>query len=941
MCFAQKKLIPLIVLSIVFSLSVTAQEKANSPSLKLQKAGFTKLTISWDSIDGAKSYKVSRNDKPLATISKTSYTDSGLQPGTEYTYQVKPANNDPSRELSLTAKTLAPMPFDSFELVQQAVDYFHESKLESATMIKSITTKIPGFKSFSTMDVGILQKMINAEYENFKEPTPELTPEEEATAKAEIQQILKEFGGHSFLVFYMHYKLIELADQHQAEGKYAAAEILFEAALKLINNVDNITFTTLASLARMKIAVLNENSSREDIIAAVKASQEYYLRFFTYFPKSNSTWAVQAYACAMYAHFRYFPKILSYDKYDQSFFDSALALAESSRKIADQDDVLARNRVDRITAWVPGNMTISVMKTDGNASSVKLIVKNVSNNLPNYVFYDDSSADDRSFSPNGNPLKIPVYKGHLYEIVAQYDVEGGAPIKYAFPALKYQQGTKIMFYQQKEPVIQNLPSGNNDPELVFVVSRPTMPYNLKVERIQDSSTLYWDWVKPNTDYQFKCFKIFRDGTEVGTVDDQSKTNFLLELTDSIANYTVRAYDVNDAPSPESQSVKVLPVIKEEAVSGPDGNVAVGGKDSENNLPTISASGASPAFKSKKDTRPNIAVASSNSEQQVTPEPKKEEFDAKSPETKTMLIDAAGIGDLAMVKMLINKGVDANTQDNNGNSILLKAAKEKHWDVVRFLLEKDAEPKAKDNNGRTIFSMAAADGKLDILEKIIGQFDSTDDKNAALNEAAGNGKEAIVKFLLSNGADVKFQDPQGFTALMMAAKSGNVEIVKLLLEKGADRNLKNADGKTAIDLAGKQDVSMLLNVHSQQLVEAVKKGDFNAVQTALKNGASIEAVNNKGTPVIIMAAQKGNSRLVKLIIDSKASVDAKDSLNFTALMWASARSHLETVKLLLKSGANPNLKNSAGESALSLTTETELQGVISQAIKDYKNSPDAE
>ena len=128
--------------------------------------------------------------------------------------------------------------------------------------------------------------------------------------------------------------------------------------------------------------------------------------------------------------------------------------------------------------------------------------------------------------------------------------------------------------------------------------------------------------------------------------------------------------------------------------------------------------------------------------------------------------------------------------------------------------------------------------------------------------------------------------------------------------------------------------------SFKLIEAARKGDYNAAMNALQSGTSPDAVNNAGTPAIVLAAQKGNSRLVKLLLDYKANVNARDSLKYTALMWASARGRMETARLLLKNGANPLLKNAVGETALTISQDAEMEGVINQSTKDAMSSPDA-
>ena len=77
-----------------------------------------------------------------------------------------------------------------------------------------------------------------------------------------------------------------------------------------------------------------------------------------------------------------------------------------------------------------------------------------------------------------------------------------------------------------------------------------------------------------------------------------------------------------------------------------------------------------------------------------------------------------------------------------------------------------------------------------------------------------------------------------------------------------------------------------------------------------------------------------------MLDYKANVNARDSLKFTALMWASARGRMETARLLLKNGANPLLKNAVGETALTISQDAEMEGLINQAVEDAMNTPDA-
>lgn len=72
-----------------------------------------------------------------------------------------------------------------------------------------------------------------------------------------------------------------------------------------------------------------------------------------------------------------------------------------------------------------------------------------------------------------------------------------------------------------------------------------------------------------------------------------------------------------------------------------------------------------------------------------------------------------------------------------------------------------------------------------------------DAETPLIAAASCGQDAVVKLLLSRGADVNVRSGSGWTALMRACNAGHIECARLLLAAGADPNLRNDEGYSAL------------------------------------------------------------------------------------------------------------------------------------------------
>lgn len=177
-----------------------------------------------------------------------------------------------------------------------------------------------------------------------------------------------------------------------------------------------------------------------------------------------------------------------------------------------------------------------------------------------------------------------------------------------------------------------------------------------------------------------------------------------------------------------------------------------------------------------------------------------------------LIAAVYRDDTETVLNLVDRGLDVNSVDPAGSTLLHIAARDGNDKLVSELLKRHANPDVRNRVGDTPLMLAAYSGKQGAAELLIGAGAQIDhDGWTALHYAVFAEKPAMVTFLLGKGAKVNAPAPNGQTALMLAAKNGNVEIAKILLQAGADTSLKDQGDQTAAMLAEQNNNTNVLHL----------------------------------------------------------------------------------------------------------------------------------
>ncbi|MDB2562201.1 ankyrin repeat domain-containing protein [Sulfurimonas sp.] len=136
------------------------------------------------------------------------------------------------------------------------------------------------------------------------------------------------------------------------------------------------------------------------------------------------------------------------------------------------------------------------------------------------------------------------------------------------------------------------------------------------------------------------------------------------------------------------------------------------------------------------------------------------------------------GDIKSLNSYLNNGIDINSQDELGRTVLIEASANGHINMVKHLINKGANTNISDNRGLTPLMVASL-----------------------------YSHEDIVKLLLENGALLNKQNLNGDTALLLAIRAKSSQsIIDILVKNNADITLKNTRGETAESLF-KQNILM--------------------------------------------------------------------------------------------------------------------------------------
>jgi len=259
----------------------------------------------------------------------------------------------------------------------------------------------------------------------------------------------------------------------------------------------------------------------------------------------------------------------------------------------------------------------------------------------------------------------------------------------------------------------------------------------------------------------------------------------------------------------------------------------------------------------------------------------------APGGMTALLFAARDGRLEAATLLLEAGAKINSADPNGITPLLMAITNNQLAVARALVDQGADPKAVDWYGRSPLWAAVEMRNLDLRS---GATENGVDREAAMR---------LIEALIDKGADVnarvkefpparrymlplgslEWVDVTGQTAFIRAAQSGDVALMRLLLSKGADPKITTFNGTNALMTAAG------VNWVVGQTFSESSGAYLDAVKLCLELGFDVNAVNQMGLAAVHGAANRGSDDIIELLAARGARLDIADKEGRTPTTWA--------------------------------------------------------
>ncbi|XP_076441265.1 uncharacterized protein LOC143280491 [Babylonia areolata] len=244
------------------------------------------------------------------------------------------------------------------------------------------------------------------------------------------------------------------------------------------------------------------------------------------------------------------------------------------------------------------------------------------------------------------------------------------------------------------------------------------------------------------------------------------------------------------------------------------------------------------------------------------------------------------GHIDCIDVLLNKGVDVNSRDNDHRTALHWASSYGQNETVLFLIDRGASVNSAQLDGFT-----------------------------ALHAATCLGHTEVCRILIQHGADVNLADRDNWSALHTAACYGYIDVARIMLEAGASIHQRTSDGETSFHIAcssGYTGIAEMFYNHGAQINAvningytpfhlAVYYNKLDVAHFLITVNADMDTANNAGQTPLYLAALRGEERILRLMVEAGCKLNGQTALPFSARL---NQNHADIVQQIQYLTVNP-------------------------------------
>ena len=179
-----------------------------------------------------------------------------------------------------------------------------------------------------------------------------------------------------------------------------------------------------------------------------------------------------------------------------------------------------------------------------------------------------------------------------------------------------------------------------------------------------------------------------------------------------------------------------------------------------------------------------------------------EFTISNP---SILRYVSGHGRISVLKYLIEHGASVNATEENGNSPIIVACNNKHFEIAQILVHAGADVNFT-NNEKSALYIASSCNEINFVQLLLESNINIEKFGGyALLEACNKNYIEISRLLVQYGSNVNYLDLFNSTPLHLACANNNLELIKLLMDHGADENITNKNNKNPIEMTNNEEI----------------------------------------------------------------------------------------------------------------------------------------